>query len=60
MDDQNHALDHGQLLGEESVEDDAESGDGNDQQSAMPVLKHIIGFVQNHEALDHGPDEEGQ
>ena len=60
MDDENQSLYHGQLLGEEGVEDDAECRDGDDKEGAMPVFKHIVRLVENEQPLNHGADQEGE
>ena len=60
VEDEDHALDHGEPLCQEGVEDDAEGDDGNDEQGAVPVFEDIIGVVEDDQALDHGSHQEGE
>ena len=47
MDNQNQAFNHGQLLGQESIEQNGESGDGNDEHGSVPAFKDVTWLIQD-------------
>ena len=55
MDDQDQTFDHGQLFGQEGIEENGKSGDGNDQHGPVPALKDISRIIQDDETLDNRP-----
>lgn len=57
---QHQAFDHGKFFGEEGVENDAESGNRDDQERSVPALKVIVDIVEHDQALDDGADDEAE
>lgn len=57
---QYHPFHHGKFFGEEGIEDDTESRDRDDEEGPMPILRHVIGPVQNQKALNHSSREESK
>ena len=58
MDNQNESFDHGQFLGQESVEKDSKGGDCDDQHGTVPAFKDVSRVVQNDQALYDCPRQE--
>ena len=57
MDDQDQAFDHRQFLGQEGVEENGESGDGNDQHGSVPALEDVVWLIQDQKTLDDCPSK---
>ena len=59
MNDQNDAFDQRQSGGQRRVEDDREADDGNGQEGPVPALILVLFMVQDDQALNDRPDNEG-
>lgn len=59
MDDKNDAFDQRQLSGQRRVEEYRKADDGNSQQRPVPGLVFVLFVVQDDQALDDRPDNEG-
>ncbi len=60
MNDEDHTLNHWEFLGEKGVEDDAECGDGDDEEGSLPALWNVVDIVEDEQALNHGSHQEGE
>ena len=54
MDDQDHAFNQWELLGEESVEQNRDGCHGNDHERGVPWQRLVAWVVQDDDALDLG------
>ena len=52
MQNEHEGLDHGQLSSEESVEYASDRCHSNGKESGVPVLRNVVGIVENNESLD--------
>lgn len=54
MKDQYDTFEQRQLASEKAVEDHGDRDGGDAEQDCVPLLRHVIGFVQDDQALDLG------
>ena len=59
MEDQDDSFHQGKSVREVGVEDDGEKADGDNEERCLPVLKHVIGIVDDEETLDLEGSEKG-
>lgn len=44
---QDQSFDHGQSLGQKSIEEDGKGSNGNDEKRSMPAFEDVSGLVQD-------------